>query len=183
MDTQTPPVYPTKTLSGMIERILVDLKFITNNNLSLKRSQDDIVNKIKKSIDKCDFRCEVLINHLSFDKAKPFLRSEATEEKWHQITDINEAAQDFLDYLNFGWDKAYDRRGLSASRSISKLSAWLWLLGRDDLAELIIDDKLYPPYGMPALVKVSESLGITVPPRCYKFINRGGRGADSDDDE
>lgn len=69
----------------------------------------------------------------------------------------------------FGWMKDTDQRGISASRTIDKLSAWLWLMGRNDLAETLNDSSLYNPYGAPALVKVCDEMGIEVPEGVREF--------------
>ena len=75
-----------------------------------------------------------------------------------------------LDYLVFGLGKALDERGLSCSRTIQKLEAWLTLLGREDLAETVSDDSLYSPYGMPALLKVCANFEIDPGQDCKDFV-------------
>ena len=156
---------PIKVPGGLVDRLIATPEFIHRNRLSLTRTQDEIVAKMKESSKYLfNFVPEVLVDYLSRENAK-----EVAE--WAPITTIEETAQDFLDYLNFGWEKALDQRGLSASRTLNKLGAWLWLMGRDDLVELIDDDNLYEPYGMPALIAVAEKMGVDVPRKCRKFVN------------
>lgn len=159
------------------ERVEATDKFIKINELKL-RTQDEIVEKlnlINKDRLMFDFRPEILINHLEFDKAKPFLSDEYLEKiekkeaEYEYVSDVKEATQDFLDYMNFAFDKALDERGLSASRSIQKLGMWLWLLNREDLEEMINEDELYNPYGAPALIAVCDQLGIEVPDALIQF--------------
>ena len=159
------------------DRILVSEGFIKSNNLKLK-SQEDIGAEFVRIIGEnnmFEFRTEILIYYISFQTAKRFLKESAVKEyesgkeEWTVITDINETVQDFLDYMVFAWGKAEDERGISASRSISKLSVWLWMLGRQDLVEKINDSSLYNPYGAPALIVVCEELGIKVPESLKEF--------------
>ena len=69
----------------------------------------------------------------------------------------------------FAWGKEEDERGLSASRRISKVSAWMWSLGRQDIVSILQDGNLYNPYGAPALIKACKELGIKVPESLLKF--------------
>jgi len=160
------------------ERILVTDEFISNNKLSLTSSFECAVRFEKeRQSDIFGFACEVLIDYISFEDAKPHLKEdyiqkvETKEEKWEVISDINEAAQDFLDYMNFAWGKAEDERGISASRSIIKLGMWLWIMNREDLCGIINDDDLYNPYGAPALIEVCNAMGIKVPESLIEFSN------------
>ena len=115
------------------------------------------------------FAAEVAVDFLTYEQAKFRLAASYKEhikegkEEWHQITDVMEAVQDFLDYMVFAWMKARDERGLSATRSIYKLAAWMKILGRPDIAKVLLDDDLYAPYGIPALVEACNMLGIKYP--------------------
>jgi len=60
-------------------------------------------------------------------------------------------------YMEFAWDKANNRRGISAMRSLAHMSAWLWIDGKDELA-LSINEYNY--YGKPQLVEICEVYGI-----------------------
>lgn len=167
--------YKLKCYDGRNPRILVTEEIVTRNNFTLNRTREEILEKL--GVD--DFfgnKTAVFMDYLDFEDVKKFYKQEYVEkiekgevEKPQGITDIYETVQDMLDYLIFGYDKALDERGLSAGRTIEKLSAWLWLLGRDDLRRLISDDELYNPYGMPALIALTESLGFAVPEECREF--------------
>lgn len=168
--------YKIKTLIEPDERIPVTKEFIKKNKLSLRRSKEEILKQIEEHRNEMvDFWVAVLLDYVPFESVKHLLKEEALEKyesgecKWTVITDVEESVQDFLDYMVFAWRKAENMRGLSASRSINKLSCWAWLLGRDDVMEILEDDSLYNPYGAPALVKACKTLGIKVPNRIVKF--------------
>lgn len=151
-------------------------EFIAKNNFKL-RTQDEIVAKLDDKTRErfMDFTPDVLVPALEWDFAKKYLQEdyvlkvEKGEEKFENTSDINTIVQEFLDYMVFAWGKAENQRGLSASRSINKLSAWLWLLNREDLVNTIEDDDLYNPYGAPALIEVCNKLGIEVPESLVEF--------------
>lgn len=152
-------------------------EFILKNKFKL-RTQEEIVEKLDYHQSKesfFDFTPDVLIPVLKWEFAKKYLipeyveKVEKEEEKFECISDLKTIVQDFLDYMVFAWGKAENQRGLSASRSINKLSAWLWLLNREDLVAIIEDDNLYNPYGAPALIEVCNNLGIEVPESLVEF--------------
>lgn len=166
-----------KCYEGKHPRIIATDEFIERNRLRLQRSEADIMAKLQEPQYDCmGFRREVLLTCVSWDLKKSQYRQDYVDkvEKGEEkapatITDVREVVQDMLDYLVFGWMKALDQRGISASRTVEKISAWCWLLGREDLAELVDRDDLYNPYGMPALIEVSKALGIEVPQDCIAF--------------
>lgn len=156
------------------ERQEATAEFIEKNRLTLQRSPEDIKKRMSSGDHVFAFDKEVYLDYLSLDDALEFLTPEAVTkykggEPWPQITTVEEAAQDFMDYMNFAWGKAEDQRGISASRSIMKLGAWLWLLGREDLEEIINDDDRYNPYGAPALIAVCDAMSIEVPESLREF--------------
>jgi hypothetical protein len=68
-------------------------------------------------------------------------------------------------YMNaYGFDKAINHRGISSSRTVSKLTEWLWLLGDDEMVAVCRDDRRYPQYGVPILKEVARKYGIPIPP-------------------
>jgi len=159
--------YMRKCPDGDEPRIPVNDEFIANNKLSINLEAAKAC--MEDTHDVFGFGFEVAANFVSFDDASPHLDADyvaevlAGKKTWTQVTDVKEAVQDFLDYMVFAWMKAFDQRGLSAGRSISKLSAWMKCLDRPDVAEVLNDDSLYPQYGRPALRKACEMLGIKHP--------------------
>jgi len=167
--------YEMKCYEGDYERILVTKEFVEKNNLKYSRTEDEIMERIENA-GGFDFASDVLADYLGWEESKKMYKDEfvkeveeGKKEKPNKIDDIYETAQDFLDYMVFGWMKSKDERGLSAGRTINKLGHWLWLMGRDDLRRLVDDDELYNPYGMPALIKVCEEMEIKVPDDCIEF--------------
>jgi len=170
--------YELKCYDSIYPRIKITKTFVAKNNLKLERTETEISERIKNG-HMFDFASDVLLDYLSWENAKKFYKDEyvkkidsGEEKRPKKITDIYETAQDFLDYMVFCWMKAIDERGLSASRTISKLSHWLWLMGRDDLESLVNDDELYNPYGSPALIAVCEKMGIDVPKDLIMFSKK-----------
>jgi hypothetical protein len=172
--------YKNKFYDGDYPRIVVSTTFIEKNFLRLNRSEDEIIERMENAKGMWSGFCVgTLIDYVDFSRAKQFYNEEflakvksGQEPTPVKITNVGEAVQDMLDYLVFGWSKAADKRGLSASRTIERMQTWLWLLGRDDLADLVANDDLYNPYGMPALIAVSEALGIKVPDEYHEFAKR-----------
>lgn len=150
--------YKMKCCPGDEPRIEVTDEFIEKNSLKIN------IDAAKKVMDSESI-------FLGFDKqvAIDFLTDEDAIQRKHeppvngQISDVKEATQDFLDYMVFAWSKATNERGISAMRSVIKLGTWMKILSRPDVAEALLDDDLYTPYGRPALREACEMLGIQVP--------------------
>lgn len=62
-----------------------------------------------------------------------------------------------------GWDKVLGHRGISAGRTVEKMTAWLWLLGDDEMVRFAEDDSNYPQYGAPILKAICEKYGFPIP--------------------
>lgn len=156
-----------KCYEGDEPRINVTDEFVAKNNFKIDLdAARKIVSDESPITDFFGFSIGVAVDYLPFEEAKKHLIEEKwpeLENTWKPITDVYEAAQDFLDYMVFAWMKAMDERGLSASRSVVKLAAWMHILSRPDVADILMDDGLYDPYGRPALRKACEVLGITFP--------------------
>ena len=160
--------YELKCYEGDDPRIESTEEFIVKNKLSINFEE---VKRIMENPSDKDFGFDisVAIDYISLeDDPKHFkedYKKQVKEGKaeHHQITDVYEAAHDFLDYMVFAWRKARDERGLSAGRSITKLAAWMKILNRPDVAKILNDDNLYAEYGKPALRKACEMLGINCP--------------------
>lgn len=120
------------------------------------------------------FVAEVLFPYLTFDQAKKYLKPEATAEGWGDVEPLTEehVVGEMRDYMVFAWEKAADHRGLSASRSIEKMRAWLWLLGDEELRDFADDNSNYAQYGAPTLKAISEKYGFDIPdePRIKRMV-------------
>lgn len=159
--------FEIKCLQGNETRIVVTEDFIKNNNLSINKNEALRIMNEKNDI--FGFSYEVAIDYITLNEAEKYLNKEALnkykngEEQWIQITDVFEATQDFLDYMVFAWQKAMGERGISACRSIIKLSTWMKILSRKDVADILNDKNQGNKYGRPALKKACDILGIKYP--------------------
>jgi len=77
--------------------------------------------------------------------------------------------EELLSYLNFAFGKAIEHRGISASRSVQKLTEWAWILGLDDLVEFAQDDSNYPNYGVPVLKKFAQHFNVIPPEEIVRW--------------
>jgi hypothetical protein len=96
-----------------------------------------------------------LIVRLSFEAAKPFLNDNAKADDWTvQPRDHDSVLAEAKEYMSFAWGKANNCRGISAGRSLSHYSAWMWLIGEDfgDLTD-------YEHYGKPQLRAICDRFG------------------------
>ncbi len=125
--------------------------------MPLVRNADEIAARIGEveGDDFFGFQINDLIQYLPFDHAKRWLKPEAVASDWEvNNADPVDAARE---YLPFAWDKANSNRGLSASRSVDHMRAWLWLAGYDVSADF---DERYEFYGKPCLVVASTLTGF-----------------------
>lgn len=130
------------------------------------RTQEEITARIRaiESKDLFGFAREVLLSALEFEHVKPFLKEGTTAEQWGvpphaDDSSVTEAARQ---YLAFAWGKAEDHRGLSADRSVVKLTEYFWLLGKEDALQRM-DAAGYAQYGAPILKICAEALGTPIP--------------------
>lgn len=127
--------------------------------MPLHRLPIDIIFRIQETGD--DFfgsRAEVLLSSLDWDDARPYLMPEAVEANWHPVQGdhLDEVA---AHYYEFALGKIENHRGLSAQRSVDKLTEYAWLLGRDDIVTAM-DDADYTNYGAPKVLVFGTMLGL-----------------------
>lgn len=84
-------------------------------------------------------------------------RGFAAGEEWKPSAhaDIERQAKE---YLAFAIGKIEDHRGISAERSVYKLTEFAWLLGRDDVVAAM-DAAEYPQYGAPKVKAFAAGMG------------------------
>lgn len=110
-----------------------------------------------------DFSAEAVAQFLTFEQAKPLLEADAKPEDWKQEALNQETViQGMRAYMEFAWGKVQDHRGLSASRSVNKMRAWVWLLGDDDTLKLL-EGAPHAMYGAPKLAVICEKYGFPIP--------------------
>jgi hypothetical protein len=124
------------------------------------RTDKEIIDRIK-AIEEKDFlgfeRTDLLCR-LSFNAAKEFRKPNITESEWGEISprDRESILAEMLDYMPFAWEKANNKRGISAGRSMSHYSAWTWLIGDNDFFGDLQD---YEFYGKDNLIRICEKYG------------------------
>lgn len=131
------------------------------------RTPEEIVVEIKASRGFLDFTLDALLHYLPFEHAREFLKEGTTAAEWAEATKSTDRTVEGVmaearAYAAFAWSKVEDHRGISASRSIDKMSAWVWLLSDDDLLAKV-EAAPYPQYGAPKLKAICEGLGFPVP--------------------
>ncbi len=123
------------------------------------RTQEQIVAKMKQ-VEDTDFFGVIrsdLLNYLDYEHAKEFLKPEAKEEQWNFNPLTREKVLgEMLEYMPFAWDKAINMRGLSAGRSMHHYTAWVWLIGDEEVFGNLED---YQFYGKDNLRKICEHYG------------------------
>lgn len=125
------------------------------------RTQDEIVARIREvqEDDWLGFRQEVLLAALDFEHARPFVRPDVTAAQWEEMAvPADRAEQVARDYYRFALSKIRGHRGISASRSVEKLTEYAWLLGRDD-ALAAVEAADYALYGAPKVKAWGEAFG------------------------
>lgn len=131
------------------------------------RTPEEIVARCKVEGDRFSiagqFVVEALVPFLTFEQARPLLKPDATENGWPTEPLTREAVlSEMRAYMEFAWGKVQDHRGLSASRSVEKIGAWIWLLGDEEiLNEFKATD--YAQYGAPKLAAACRHYGFPVP--------------------
>lgn len=127
------------------------------------RTPEEILAQCQLSESFFRFDVDALTEFLTFDQARPLFKDEALRTGWKSEPITREAVlAKMRDYMEFAWDKVENHRGLSASRSIEKMEAWIWLLGDDDAARLVAAT-YYTNYGAPKLACICERYGFPIP--------------------
>jgi len=127
---------------------------------TLKRTQDEILVRIEEveGDDFFGFQRSDMIDYLDFNHAKPFLKDGVTSDEWCAKTNPVEAIRE---YMSFAWDKCNDERGLSASRSIEHMTAWLWLAGDNEAVD-VLEEGLFGHYGADALEYICNRYDLPI---------------------
>jgi len=127
------------------------------STVSDPRTDDEILARIDfiKSRDLFGFELSDLVTCLDFQTAKREFDVNAEESTWEIVSrEPVDVIARMHDYMPFAWDKANNRRGLSAGRSMSHYYAWTWLAG-DNLGNLLD----YRFYGKDKLVLICNYYG------------------------
>lgn len=129
------------------------------------RTSQEIADRMeweKRQNEFMNFALDDLLAYLTdFELAKKYLKAGVTAEEWVQaVGELVDPLQAVREYMPFAWEKANSCRGISASRSMDHMRAWLWLAGEDELLGKIEQLLNHSYYGKPHLRKICEHLGI-----------------------
>ena len=128
------------------------------------RTYQEIVDRARASDSWLGFDLEILLPYLPFESAKSFLKREIEEEDWvhTELTRdiILEEARIYM--TDYGWPKAMGHRGISAERTVIKMTEWMWLLEEDDLLDQMTHTD-YAQYGTPILKLICEKMDWPIP--------------------
>ncbi len=123
------------------------------------KTQEQIVQRIKQieNRDFFGFETETLIAFLDFEHAKEFLKEGVKADEWKsEALSADSILKTMRDYMDFAWEKANNCRGISAGRSMSHYSAWIWALGDEDKFGNLKD---YSHYGKENLIRICQHYG------------------------
>lgn len=126
------------------------------------RTDDEILARIEevKHEDWIGTERSELITRLPFDKAQEFLKEGAPKSDWVVLgRDRETVLAKLKEYMPFAWEKANNCRSISASRSLSHMRAFLWLMQDDALLDAL-NILEYSHYGKPQLREICERFGI-----------------------
>lgn len=120
------------------------------------RTQDEILARFQaiEEYDFLGFRSEVLAEAMTAETLRPLADPDANLSD-HKPIDAEAVARE---YMVFAVGKIVDHRGISASRSVEKLTEYAWLMGRDDVIAAM-EAVEYEQYGAPQVRAFAETLG------------------------
>lgn len=125
------------------------------------RTQEEILARITETRgdDWAGFRFEVLAMGLTFDNAKAFLKDGTDPEEWQPFLTVETMTAEAKSYFEFACGKITDHRGISAQRSVEKLTEHAWLLGREDVVTAM-EAADYSQYGAPKVKAFGVGMGF-----------------------
>lgn len=140
-------------------------------DLVVTRTSAEIYARAQSAVDMFGFARNLLLPYCDYETVLPLLNDGVTAEDWAQ--DAEDSAKVGIEargYYEFALTKIEGERGISAERSVIKLTEYAWLMGRDDVVAAM-DAAPYPPYGAPKVAVFGKALGFDFPPN-------GGHDAD-----
>jgi hypothetical protein len=130
------------------------------NERNRMRTQDEIIKRFKE-VEKEDFlgfRREILCEEMTVESARKVLGKQIDDgDLFSPSKNDEEIISRMKEYMEFAIEKAEDHRGLSASRSIMKMTEYLWLL-KDD--ENLTEVMQYKNYGAPILRRICDKYNL-----------------------
>lgn len=135
----------------------------TRNHPAEPRTDGEITNRMTAIADDdvFGFARQVLARALPYDDATRMnlVADGCTREQWDTGLLIgDELIIKARGYLTFAIGKIIDHRGISASRSVQKLTEFAWLMRRDDVVATM-DAAGYAQYGAPMVRAFAHGMG------------------------
>jgi epoxyqueuosine reductase QueG len=130
----------------------------------MKKTYEQIVQKVRDLRDNREdilgFQTVDLVSMLPYSFAKEFLSGKVSEEEWKEPLPYEEdkIVEQMREYMSFAWDKANNKKGISASRSMSHYTAWIFLLNDEDNFPNLLN---YEYYGKENLAKICAFYGFS----------------------
>jgi len=124
------------------------------------RTQEEIKRRFEEVDDLFGTQKIDLIGFMDFENAKPFLSKEYVEKGEEKWIKKDNPKKEILGYLNFAYEKAKNKRGLSAMRSLLHFKTWIWLDDDEFYNEIIDSIENYTNYGIPVLNKIAKHYGF-----------------------
>lgn len=123
----------------------------------MTRTQDEIIDRYHAADDFFGFAVEVLAEAMTAETIRGINPKAELPDDWApKTTQAFEA--EARGYLTFAVGKIVDHRGISASRSVVKLTEYAWLLGRDDVVEAMAAAD-FAQYGAPQVKAFADGMG------------------------
>ena len=117
---------------------------------TLKEIEDKIEDDLKNSVESMMISLSSGIHPLMY-----YVKKYLIEGAEPDILNRENVIDKMQNYINFAYEKAYDQRGISASRSMWKFSQWLWVLDDDEM-----DCENYDNYGIGVLDQIVSKYGL-----------------------
>lgn len=128
--------------------------------MTAPRTQEQILARFQEAAedDLFGFRREVLALAMTADTIRQALPKVEDPEDAAVTLGLDQLADEAREYLAFAIEKILNHRGISASRSVDKLTEYAWLLGRDDVVQAMAEAE-YPQYGAPKVRAFATGMG------------------------
>jgi hypothetical protein len=121
------------------------------------RTQDEIKARYEAENDMFGFAREVLAESMNLTSLAAHGYDITQLDGWEPVAG-DKLETNAREYLDFAIEKIEGHRGISASRSVDKLTAYAWLLGRDDVVQAMAEAG-YAQYGAPKIKAFATTLG------------------------
>lgn len=126
---------------------------------------EQIVQRIRDRVEEdfMAFETGEYIQCLPFELASEFLPPTVVASEWVPREHSRETVLKIMGtYMPYAWEKANERRNISANRSIMHYIAWTWLVGDTELSEWIDQqyDANFVFYGKDILVRICQHYGF-----------------------